>query len=195
MEKVQSPLLYLTEKNKPKKAADKAPTSQNLQNKKPTKHRQGTDKGTAADIPQKGLRRFAHFGTRKFFTDKAYRQGHRQGTDKAPTRHQLDQKPRKEIDKSKTDKAKPTSLGERHRQGHRQGKTDKAPTRHRKTDKACQRQRFFFPLNIVIKKVDFRPIFGQLRPGRFDPFSGSWRFPVVTAGFASKFRAILASLC
>jgi len=76
-----APLLCLTEKKATKKSADKAPTSQNLQNKKPTRHRQGTDKGTAADIPQKGLRRFAHFGTREFFTDKAYRQGHRQGTD------------------------------------------------------------------------------------------------------------------
>ena len=157
--------IFNRKKNLPKKSADKAPTSQNLQNKKPTKHRQGTDKGTAADIPQKGLRRFAHFGTRKFFTDKAYRQGHRQGTDKAPTRHQLDQKPRKEIDKSKTDKAKPTSLGERHRQGHRQGKTDKAPTRHRKTDKACQRQRFFFPLNIVSQRGKSAPLWGTAEGG------------------------------
>ena len=166
--------MFNRKKKQPKKSADKAPTSQNLQNKKPTRHRQGTDKGTAADIPQKGLRRFAHFGTREFFTDKAYRQGHRQGTDKArrqghrqstPTRHMDKASTMQKPAKMGTDKAKPTrpptrhrqgtptrpptSLGERHRQGHRQGKTDKAPTRHRKTDKACQRQGFFFPLNIV----------------------------------------------
>ena len=54
---------------------------------------------------------------------------------------------------------------------------------------------YFFPCTIVIRIVDLVPILCQLRTLRFDPKQGSWRIPVVAAGLASKFRAILIRLC